>query len=69
VSGQPLPGPSDYDAELRLHDEVLRRAYDVQRWHHLLDIGCGTGQTTRDVARMARAGSASGIDIRASART
>jgi SAM-dependent methyltransferase len=67
VSEQPLPGPSDYDAELRLHDEVLRRAYDVQPWHHVLDIGCGTGQTTRDAARIAQAGSASGVDIRASA--
>jgi SAM-dependent methyltransferase len=67
MSGQPLPGPSDYDAELQLHDEVLRRAYDVQPWHHVLDIGCGTGQTTREAARVAQTGSASGVDIRASA--
>jgi SAM-dependent methyltransferase len=62
-----MPGPGDYDAELRLHDEVLRRAYDVQPWHRVLDIGCGTGQTTRDAARRAGTGSASGVDIRPAA--
>jgi ubiquinone/menaquinone biosynthesis C-methylase UbiE len=29
----------------------------------VLDVGCGSGQTTREVARMARAGSALGVDI------
>ena len=67
MSVQSLAGPSDYDTELRLHDEVLRRAYGVQPRHHVLDIGCGTGQTTRAAARMAQRGSASGVDIRASA--
>lgn len=55
----------DYDAELRLHNERLRRAYGVQRHDHVLDIGCGTGQTTREAARMASAGSAVGVDISA----
>ena len=41
----------DYDAELRLYHEVLRRACDVRRDDHVVDIGCGTGQTTRDAAR------------------
>jgi len=31
----------------------------------VLDIGCGTGQTTRDAARAAVAGSALGIDLSA----
>ena len=61
------PGPVNYDAELRLHHEVVRRACDVQPREHVLDIGCGSGQTTREAARMARAGSALGIDISASA--
>jgi SAM-dependent methyltransferase len=64
---QPTPGLSGYDAELRRHNEVLRRAFDVQRHDHVLDIGCGTGQTTREAARTARAGSALGVDISASA--
>jgi SAM-dependent methyltransferase len=57
----------DYDAELRLHNEVLRRACGVQPREHVLDIGCGSGQTTCEAARLARAGSALGVDISASA--
>jgi SAM-dependent methyltransferase len=60
-------GPVDYDAELRLHHEVLRRAYGVQPHEHVLDIGCGSGQTTCEAARMAHRGSAFGIDISAAA--
>jgi ubiquinone/menaquinone biosynthesis C-methylase UbiE len=52
----------DYDTELRLYNEVLRRACEVQSDDHVLDIGCGTGQTTRDAARLAQAGSALGVD-------
>jgi ubiquinone/menaquinone biosynthesis C-methylase UbiE len=61
------PGPSGYDAELRHHNEVLRRAVGVQLHDHVLDIGCGTGQTTRQTARTARAGSALGVDVSAPA--
>ena len=57
----------DYDAELRLYHEVLRRACDVRRDDHVVDIGCGTGQTTRDAARAAQAGSALGVDTSAPA--
>jgi SAM-dependent methyltransferase len=52
----------DYDAELQLHNDVLRGAYALRRDDHVLDIGCGTGQTTREAARMAAAGRAVGID-------
>jgi SAM-dependent methyltransferase len=58
---------SGYDAELRRHNEVLRRASGVQGRDRVLDIGCGTGQTTRQAARTAQAGSALGIDISAPA--
>ena len=57
----------DYDAEVQLHNEVLRRALGVQGDEHVLDIGCGSGQITREAARMAQAGSALGVDISASA--
>jgi len=56
-----------YDAELRRHNEVLRRAGGVQSRDHVLDIGCGTGQTTRQAARAAWAGSVLGVDVSAPA--
>jgi SAM-dependent methyltransferase len=52
----------DYDAELRFHNEALRRASAIAHDEHVLDIGCGTGHTTREAARIAAAGSALGID-------
>jgi SAM-dependent methyltransferase len=60
-------GLSGYDAELRLHNEVFRRACGVRPHDHVLDIGCGTGQTTRQAARTAQEGSALGVDISAPA--
>jgi SAM-dependent methyltransferase len=53
----------DYDAELRRYHKHLLAAVAVAPTDHVLDIGCGTGQTTRDVARMA--GSAVGVDVSA----
>jgi SAM-dependent methyltransferase len=40
-----------YDAELRRHHERLREAIVVGPADRVLDIGCGTGQSTRDAAR------------------
>jgi SAM-dependent methyltransferase len=61
------PGLSGYDAELRRHNQVLRRACGVQLHDRVLDIGCGAGQTTREAARTAQAGSALGVDLSAPA--
>jgi len=55
----------DYDAELRLLNEQLRAATGVRATDRVLDIGCGTGQTTREAARVAESGHALGVDISA----
>jgi SAM-dependent methyltransferase len=55
----------DYDAELRLHNELFRAAARVGSHDRVLDIGCGTGQSTREAARAAVAGSAVGVDLSA----
>lgn len=52
-----------YDAELRAHNERLLAAMVVDQADRILDIGCGSGQTTRDAARAATLGSALGVDI------
>lgn len=48
-----------------MHNQMLRRVYDIHPHDHILDIGCGAGQTTRDAARLAVAGNVVGIDISA----
>jgi SAM-dependent methyltransferase len=62
-----MAGVTDYDAELRMYDEDLRRAWDLRPGDHVLDVGCGSGQTTRDAARLAPEGSALGVDTSAAA--
>ncbi len=52
----------DYDSELRHQHVALLRALEVRSSDRVLDIGCGTGQTTREVARIATDGSVCGID-------
>ena len=54
-----------FDAEARPHNERFRAAAGVGHGDRVLDIGCGTGQSTRDAARAAVAGSALGIDLSA----
>lgn len=38
-------------------------AAGIQTTNHVLDIGCGTGETTRDAARATTSGSALGVDL------
>jgi SAM-dependent methyltransferase len=57
--------PFDYDAELRRYHQRLRTAIDVGPDDHVLDIGCGTGLTTREAGKAAVFGSAVGVDISA----
>jgi ubiquinone/menaquinone biosynthesis C-methylase UbiE len=44
------------------HDQFLAAAA-IDGAANVLDIGCGSGQTTRDAARRATAGSALGVDL------
>ena len=53
----------DYDAELQLHNEQFRAALGIRAADRVLDIGCGTGQTTREAALVTSDGDALGVDI------
>jgi SAM-dependent methyltransferase len=52
-----------YDFELRAHHEHLRAAHAISSGDHVLDIGCGTGLTTREAARAAAPGRVVGVDV------
>jgi SAM-dependent methyltransferase len=55
-----------FDAELRPHNERFRAMAGVRPDDRVLDVGCGTGQSTREAARSATRGSAVGVDVSAS---
>src|SRR3954454_22414756 len=52
-----------YDLEMRAHHEHLRAAYGIRAGDEVLDIGCGTGLTTREAARAAAPGRVLGVDV------
>jgi SAM-dependent methyltransferase len=52
-----------YDYELRAHQEHLRAAYGISSGDRVLDIGCGTGLTTREAAHRAAPGRVVGVDV------
>jgi ubiquinone/menaquinone biosynthesis C-methylase UbiE len=52
-----------YDFELRAHHEHLRAAYGIGPGDAVVDIGCGTGLTTREAARAAAPGPVVGVDV------
>ena len=59
-----------WTAQARRFDETLANCHGpflaaaaIRERDHVLDVGCGTGQATRDVARIATNGSALGVDL------
>ncbi|MEY2475105.1 MAG: hypothetical protein QOG87_420 [Actinomycetota bacterium] len=54
-----------YESAGRRHQERFAEAGIITESARVLDIGCGTGKSTRDAARVAVDGSAHGIDLSA----
>lgn len=52
-----------FDEEIRPHYEQFRAAADIGADDRVLDIGCGTGESTRDAARAASNGSVFAVDV------
>lgn len=54
-----------YESSSAGYGRRLLEAAQIAREDAVLDVGCGTGKTTRDAARVAVAGSALGVDLSA----
>lgn len=52
-----------FDRAVAAYLDSFLAAAGIRTTEHVLDIGCGTGQTTRDAARAAISGSAFGVDL------
>jgi SAM-dependent methyltransferase len=64
AGGARLPTPGAVTGFAAYHLPFLNTA-GIRAGDRVLDIGCGTGQTTRDAARRASAGGALGVDLSA----
>jgi SAM-dependent methyltransferase len=54
-----------FDAGVARYLQPFLAAAAIDPGAHVLDVGCGAGQTTREAARLAGAGSATGVDLSA----
>lgn len=54
-----------YEAAAPGYWEALLRAVSIRPDHAIVDIGCGTGRSTRDLARRVPSGSVLGVDLSA----
>jgi SAM-dependent methyltransferase len=54
-----------FDRSVAAYHEKLMVTAAITDRDRVLDVGCGTGQTTRDAARAATSGSALGVDLSA----
>jgi SAM-dependent methyltransferase len=52
-----------FDRAVAAYHETFLAAATIGRAEQVLDVGCGTGQTTRDAARAATHGFALGVDL------
>lgn len=52
-----------FDRAVQRYHGPFMEAAAIEAADHVLDVGCGTGQTTRDAAKAAPAGSALGVDL------
>ena len=52
-----------FDRSVAAYHEPLFTTAEIGERDQVLDVGCGTGQTTRDAARAAATGSALGVDL------
>jgi SAM-dependent methyltransferase len=57
--------PDYFDRSIGGYHQRLLTAAAITSTDRVLDVGCGTGQTTRDAARAAAQGSALGVDLSA----
>lgn len=55
--------PDHFERALDAYDQPFVDAAAIRYDDRVLDIGCGTGKTTRDAAHTAHAGSALGVDL------
>jgi SAM-dependent methyltransferase len=55
--------PDHFEGALIAYRDAFFAAAAIERGDRTLDIGCGTGQTTRHAARLAPSGSALGVDL------